>query len=229
MTLRVSIRKFYLKLARSILNLSQSSPSTSTFGEIGWIGIDNDGTLSPIDLLDLQLFRRILNAPQGSLPRIIVTKLMSANAPETHYMSKLKMILQSVSISWTQLLASPNYSPKRFAKKKFYVAASRQWQLKVQHSSSHASIYGFCSALKCQEYLSLPPFRGRTLLTKLRVNDLTLAGAGYNSNSLSIVSSAKPSLKLESILWFLARAYTRYVHCTILPFQCSWKLISNLL
>ena len=70
-------------------------------------------------------------------------------------------------------------------------------------------------------------FRGRTLLTKLRVNDLTLAGAGYNSNSPEYCLLCKTEFETESILWFLARAYTRYVHCTILPFQCSWKLISN--
>ena len=181
MSLRSTLRKFYLKLARSALNLSPSSPGTSTLGEIGWIGIDRDDDLSFIDLLDLQLFRRILNSPHGSLPRLIAMKLMAANAPETLYMAKIRKILKVTNIHWLQLLSSFNYSPKRFAKKKFFATAFRQWRKKVLSSPSHSAIYGMCTALKCQEYLSLPPFRGRSLLTKLRVNDLKLAGAGYNS------------------------------------------------
>ena len=96
-------------------------------------------------------------------------------------MVKIRKILKVTNIHWLQLLSSFNYSPKRFAKKHFFATAFRQWRKKVLSSPNHSAIYGMCTALKCQEYLSLPPFRGRSLLTKLRVNDLKLAGAGYKS------------------------------------------------
>ena len=79
------------------------------------------------------------------------------------------------------------------------------------------------STWACRLFVDAPYLLNFELMTShLQEQGITLI-------ALSIVYSAKPSLKLESILWFLARAYTRYVHCTILPFQCSWKLISNLL
>ena len=179
--MRGELRKCYLTWIRTALNLSARSPSVSTFGEVGWIGIESGNDLSEMDLLDIQLFRRMLNAPHASLPKQVIMKILRSNPTQSPYMARITDVLHQSNIHWLSLMSPFNRAHKRYAKTQFRAAAFKQWHAKVAASPNHTIIYGNYTELKRHAYHKLPSFRGRTLLTKLRVNDLPLGGAGYNS------------------------------------------------
>ena len=228
-SLRGELRKCYLTWIRTALNLSTRSPSVSTFGEVGWIGIDSGNDLSEMDLLDIQLFRRMLNAPHDSLPQQIITKLLRSDPNLSPYMTRITGLLHQTNIHWVSLLAPINKSHKRYAKTQFRAAAFRQWHANVAASSNHNIVYGSYTELKCHTYHKLPAFRGRTLLTKLRVNDLLLSGAGYNS------ANPEPcplcTLDFETRQHFIVTcpnlAQVRVRHHNILPILLEAEILSE--
>ena len=84
------------------------------------------------------------------------------------------------------IMDTKNSGAQHYINKQFYKNAEIQWQRRISESKSHSIMFSSYAKLKCQLDLDIPSFRGRTLLTKLRVNDLPLQGAGYNAKVLSI-------------------------------------------
>ena len=66
--------------------------------------------------------------------------------------------------------------------KKVVVAAARkEWRDAVKTSTRPRDTYGATETLKMRGYLKIE-FRGQTILTKLRLDDLRLGAAGYKSH-----------------------------------------------
>ena len=72
---------------------------------------------------------------------------------------------------------------KSLVKDKICQAASQEWSAAVANAPRLHMAYTPPYTLQQQHYLSLKPFKGRQILTKLRCDDLPLAAASFNGYS----------------------------------------------
>ena len=207
-------------MARSIMNLSQSSSPDSTLGELGWVGSRESTDLGYSDLLDVQMLRRLINSPSDSIPhRVVHQLLMSPEGKLTNYTIKLMSLLSRLDCNLAQLYHTQGRDAKSFVNKRFYKVAERQWQRRIADNKSHSETYPPRSKLQAQPYLDLPTFRGRTLLTKIRVNDLTLNAAGYNTQDPTncTLCGEGYETRLHFVVSCPALQHIRCNHMTALP------------
>jgi hypothetical protein len=117
----------------------------------------------------------------GSIPRRYWNSLMEADAcglPVPPQVSHAKRRLGDVGWS-VAMLTWPN--AKRGLKTAVWRAASSNWAACVQGMPELAPSYAGNMKLEIRPYLKLDNFRGRRLLTKLRIDDLPLTAASYRT------------------------------------------------
>ena len=184
------------------------------------------------DLLDVQMLRRLINSPTGSIPhRVVHQLLMSPEGKLTKYTIKLMDLLSRLDCNLAQLYHTQGRDAKSFVNKRFYKVAERQWQRRIAESKSHSEIYPPRSTLRAQPYLDLPTFRGRTLLTKIRVNDLALNAAGYNTQEPTncTLCGEGYETRLHFVVSCPALQHIRCNHMTALPSLRVLRCVCNVL
>ena len=182
--LRKEILNLKVKVARKILGASKFSPINATMGELGWVDGREESKagneLVSADLTELLILRRFLRAPTHTVIGKVSTQLQTEQAEQSKCMLRAKALLGKIGCTMPRALAPKG---NETIKKLFASAARRQWRERVANSEALMETYGTNPSLRCAPYLSLPAFRGRTLLTRIRLNDLPLEGAGFNTSA----------------------------------------------
>lgn len=174
--LKTRLLRFQMATLREILNLSSKAPVYAVVGELA-IMLDTFRE----EMQVLHSLRRMLNAPPRSIPaRLIRGALLTAqHTSENPYLSRMTRLLTETQIKPTLLMTPAGQGHITTQCKR---RAERDWRSKVALSAELSLIYPPHCSFKAQAYLDLDTFAGRTLLSKLRANDLALEAAGYNTN-----------------------------------------------
>ena len=171
--LRRKLTSYTHQVNAEVLGLSTRAPSTAVQGELGCLTYENR-----YGKHILQSFRRLICAPQDTVPALIVMRLMQAvgqgEAPPP-YLTLVSQLMQRNGLQWGHFTTT---NAKDTINAAIARSAEQEWHAKVRWSTSHSPIYPPGTRLEMREYLTLNAFRGRRLITKLRANDLPLQAAG---------------------------------------------------
>ena len=166
---------FQIKTLREVLGVSDSTPILGVLGETGDLTDKWRGKLKQI-LLAQQMYL----APEESLPKEIARAALDAGGGTS--------LFARVNRWLSDILARPtvvsSFRKRSVLKKVVMKAARTEWIRAVQASERLKDTYAPSEPLRTRGYLDVA-FRGRRVLTKLRVDDLNLGAAGYKTNAPS--------------------------------------------
>jgi hypothetical protein len=159
---------FRLKVGRHILSVSKGAPHAGILGELGWIPDIIQG-----DIQHIKLLHRLLAAPDHTLPRKfadgLVTLLQNPDANLPPFLSQALALITLQPVEPANAF-KPGWLPRTITCIK--EVARKNWVHTLQGHNSLLLSYPANPKLQMQFYLTLPSFKGRTLLTKYRLNDL---------------------------------------------------------
>ena len=172
--MQAKLEIFQLRLLKEILGVSTSAVRTGVFGETG-------------DLPDIwrerqrQLLsaRQMLKAPPGSLPGSVARATQSGEGMLGIF--RLAKILEEQG----EVRDIASFASKKSIKSWVWRHASREWLTKAKASTRVGGTYHDSVALQTRGYLKFD-FKGRQILTKLRVDDLDLGAASFRGKSLPL-------------------------------------------
>jgi hypothetical protein len=166
-----NLATFQYNILREILNLSQSVPRDGLLGETGdipdhWRHIRKQVAIT----------HQLLSAPPLSIPRTVA---------EAAYDSKTGVVGRAIK-ALLDIKADPHLlkdeKAKPALKQAIMLAAQREWRTRVASNRRIAATYTHTRTLTFRKYLS-EAYKGRTILLKLRLDDLPLGAASYKLTS----------------------------------------------
>jgi hypothetical protein len=188
------ISNFQLKIARDILGVTKTSTRLGTIAELGWLPEshreDLNFLLFAARLLKnptLLVFMNKLHEHQSSLP----------STSSKFFFHKLDNLLHKYNITFTALTKN-NY--KLTVKKACRNHWKNEWQKTIKSSKSLPIAFDLPSPYTMQFYCTIQPFIGRTLITKLRLNNLPLNGAEYNTGECEVCKTGKQETRYHFVL-----------------------------
>ena len=182
------LETFQMSLLREVLGLSASARKDGVLGETG-------------ELPDVWRERKkqllvafqMIHAPEGSLPARIAKAAISA-CPRRGLFATVELWLANLDTKGRTIL---DFKSKGDIKQWIWTQASDEWKHRVKESTSLRGTYNCNDTLRCRGYLA-EDFKGRQLLTKLRVDDLDLDAAGYKRAAAEKVNKQSGTTTLLS-------------------------------
>jgi hypothetical protein len=168
--LQADYESFQSRVANLVLGTTSSCPPLHTLGELGWLSDRHRGSITL-----LGFFKGLVQAPEHSLTKKVIRAVLedSRDNPDN-----TPPIINHVTHTATEhninLGEIQNKSWKKQVRRMIHKVAQQQWKLEVSTHQHLSLIYTHNPTLRMQPYLQMPPFRGRLLLTKFRLNDLPL-------------------------------------------------------
>lgn len=170
--IKAKLEKFHFKTLREVLGVSSKAPKLGVTGELG-------------ELTDiwrerqkqLLVAKQMLRAPHGSLPQRMADVARQGEAKLGIFRLAAEILNDQqagIDISW--------FNSKRSIKKWVREWASKEWLQRAQASPSLGATYQDETSLETRGYLNYD-FKGRQVLTKLRINDLDLGAAGFRGKA----------------------------------------------
>ena len=156
-----SLLKFQMKTLREVLGVSDSTPMLGVLGETGDLADGWRGKLRQI-LLAHQMWL----APEGSLPKEVAQAALNVGGGVSLF-ARVNGWLSDIK---GQPSVVSDFAKRNAIKKVVMQAARAEWILAVQASTRLRDTYAPSEPLKTRGYLDVA-FRGRKVLTKLRVDD----------------------------------------------------------
>ena len=175
--LRQSLARLQIDTLREVLNVSGRAPINGVLGETGCLPDDRRE-----DLRTLQVFRRYISAPKDSLPAKLSREVLQLpeGSEMPPFFARANELLRRYSL---QMRSLRHPGAKQAIRKAVFKKAAEVWKAQVRMSPSLSLTYPNVHHFSMQPYLDIDTFPGRTLLTKLRINDLPLNAAGYNTRT----------------------------------------------
>ena len=171
---RKQVETFKLKTMRLCLNVSSTA---STDGVLGELGMYPD--MGSADRQHVQLLRRFVCAPRGSIPASFARQGLTR--PNSGYFFSVgRKILSNLNLP-LQTLTMPN--AKENLDRAIHSNQESRWQQRITIQPHLQTAFDAGSPLTPQKYLALEAFKGKTLITKLRIDDLELKAASYNTKN----------------------------------------------
>ena len=166
------LNTFVLKVGMLILGLSPRAVSDGVLGELGWCS-DSDRERK---VILVSLSRCLATPAQSIVSTLIMGALASLDPPP--FIEKAKYLIRLLGLSEAHVYSQKwRVSAKRAVRR----AASVSWTKRVAMQPRLSLAYPSSPSLVMRGYLKLPPFRGRQLLTKLRLDDLALSYVKHRS------------------------------------------------
>ena len=159
---------FQLETLRGILGVSKFSVKAGVRGELGEVQ-----DVWRERKRKLLLARQMLNSPDGSMMARIAHQANSAS-PKWGIFRHVESFLTGVNSGRRRL---EDFRSKRDIKAWIHAAASAEWSERVRSSSRLARTYPLAQTLSMKGYLT-QTYPGRQILTRIRIDDLTLGAAG---------------------------------------------------
>ena len=143
-------------------------------GEIRETGAFTDEQRS--SLATLLMIIRMINAPTGSAAHAIIRQCMVR--PRRGIGLRGEQILRAIGVEAEKMTIVWSATAKTGIMTEMRRFAEKEWQLRVSRSSRLSYAYPRNTPLRTRGYLKTN-FRGRRLLTLLRIDDLPLAAASW--------------------------------------------------
>jgi hypothetical protein len=157
---------FFMKVAKTVLGVSKRACSDAVLAELGWL---TDALRA--DLAFLQHLRRTAALPPVTLSkRLLEGALQAQPGARPTFLVRAEKIANAVGLDLDEALA---HGAKQRLKRHFTIYAHKRWRARAEQQPAMLP-YLSLKAWGMQPYLTIPPFRGRVLLTKVRINDLRL-------------------------------------------------------
>jgi len=165
------LEAFTISTLRMAIGASSLSAKDGVIGESGALTDEQRSWLAT-----LMMIVRMINAPKDSAAHVIIRRCLTK--PRRSIGLRGEQILRTMNLEAErmEILWSP-YAKAR-VKVEMRRFAEKEWQTRVSSSSRLAFSYPQNTALKRRGYLN-ENFRGRRLLTLLRIDDLPLASASW--------------------------------------------------
>jgi hypothetical protein len=171
----VSIKERLDKFTSSTLRMAiGTSPQSVKDGVIGETGAYTDEQRS--SLATLLMIIRMINAPNGSAAHAIIRQCLVR--PRRGIGLRGEQILRAMGVEAEKMTIIWSATAKTSITAEMKRFAEREWQRRVSVSSRLAYAYPHNAPLRTRGYLK-SNFRGRRLLTLLRIDDLPLAAASW--------------------------------------------------
>ena len=202
--LRKELLLLQLRILREVLNLSSKAPIGAVVGELA---VMLDHFRDEMQLL--QALRRMLAAPQDSVPALLIRQCLSS----AQHAEAVPFVERSVGLLTTAKVNTASENLKSHIKKQCWSRAEADWRTRVKQNDELALIYPAWMPFRIQPYLQLDAFPGRTRLSMLRANDLALEAAGYNTKKggLCLCCGLAPETRQHFLLHCPALQPTRDV------------------
>ena len=167
-----SLDAFQLETLREILGTSKSSRRAGVRGEVGEIP-----DVWRERKRQMLAARQMLRAPEGGLMEKIARQANNA----TPKLGIFRVVHSFLEEAKAPLLEE--FRSKGDIKRWIHTKASQEWKAMVEKSSVLHRTYYHSNSLGMKGYLRRA-FPGRTILTRLRIDDLDLGAASYRGKSL---------------------------------------------
>ena len=161
-----------------VLSASKRSILEGIQGELGWVLDAQRG-----DKRLLGIVSQLAAAPGNSLPNKFLRALFehAGTAPSDQVPPIIVHALQLVKCYSLDIKSLGTNTWKADVSKRVTEHAERVWIEGLQHTSRLKYAYGPAPTLAIRDYATLPSFRGRRLFMQLRIDDLPLRAASYNT------------------------------------------------
>jgi hypothetical protein len=191
---RKEVQKFKIKVAKIALNVSKTAPSIGVLAELGWIG-----DLGEAEIQLVRQFKALKNIPRQSLAHRYFQAMQEYKAA-SQFINMFDSIQKKYSTDITNEAKNQMTKETTLAIIKKIVRTSRS-ELAEKIQAHPILSTSFNKIDKPQKYLQLSYFRGRSLLTRIRLNDVPLNAAGYNTHEGKICEMCQS--EKETIAHFL--------------------------
>jgi hypothetical protein len=195
----MEIADFQIYTARTALGVTAHSSRAGVLPELGWIPDHLRATK-----LILLFYSRALRGPT-ILKDILLADFNVAVKldPMPKHIQKLLQLLNSSNLTLLKLTAP---SAKHIIKKAINKQALLEWRTTLASKTHLHMSFKHTNTYKIQYYLTIPSFKGRQLITKIRLNDLPLAAAPWlNANdSCPVCGCNTPESKKHYLLSCIA-------------------------
>ena len=179
---RQAVARFKMKVMKECLNVSQHCASDGVLGEVGMIP-----DAGSADRQHLQLLRRFMSAPEDSIPGRFAAAGMSFDS-KSSFFTQGKALMAALGIKQSDMRGK---IAKGLINNKVHEYQQQRWQKRIQDQQHLTNSFTDSDRLKMQPYLRMGSFRGRTVLTKLRLDDLPLRAASFNSGNPRVCELCK--------------------------------------
>ena len=201
---------FFLSVLRAVLSVSRTASSDGVIGELGTIPDNWRGLLRA-----LTTFSRMLATPASSFVSQFIQGAINA-APDCPFIRLILRTCTCLGLALTQRSTSRRWREK--AKAKVRAQAAREWADRVVLQPNLLLAYGPQPVFMLRPYLKGAAFRGRQLLTKLRINDLNLKATSYTSDASVIcpLCGTAPETRTHFVLHCPSLANTRRAYAALI-------------
>ena len=209
--LKKRLLRFQMGVLREILNLSHAAPTYAVIGELAMM---TDPQREETQIL--HALRRMLTAPSNSIPAQLIRTILQAarQGASVPFVERTTDLMAQKGVD-SAVMMKP--TAKNQINRRCWDRAEEDWRNHVRANRELAMIYPEGCPFATQGYLELDAFKGRTLLTRLRANDLPLYAAGYNTKSPKLCPCCGRGLetRIHFLLGCLSLRHVRDTHSAV--------------